>query len=78
MSIHDFDALNRLTSGLMMKINQNNIDDSKEIINGPKAINQSKNSENLNYFYPSIHSIEHQIRWFKGSRDRCLQYDKAV
>ena len=62
----------------MMKINQNNINDSKEIINGLKALNQSENTENLNYFHPNIHRIKHQIRWFKGSRDRGFKSDKAA
>ena len=44
-SFHWFDVLNRLTSGLMMKSNQNHIDDSKDIVNGLKAIKQSENSE---------------------------------
>ena len=62
----------------MMKVNQNNINDSKEINNGLKSLKQSENPENLNYFYPNIHRIKHQIRWFKGSRDRGVRSDKAA
>ena len=61
-----------------MKINQNNIDGSKKTINGLKAIKQSENSENLNYFYSNIHPIKHQIRWFKGSRDRGFKSNMAA
>ena len=61
-----------------MKLNHKNTDNSKEIINGLKSLNQSENPENLNYFHPNIHRIKHQIRWFKGSRDRGFKSDKAA
>ena len=61
-----------------MKLNQNNTNDSKEIINGLKPLKQSEVVENLNHLYSNAHSIKHQIRWFKGSRDRCLKSDFAA
>ena len=34
--------------------------------------------ENLNYLYPNGHRITHQMKWFKGSRNRCLRSDIAA
>ena len=31
---------------------------------------QLKFKEDSNYLYPNGHRITHQVRWFKGSRDR--------
>ena len=62
----------------MMKLNQNNTDDSKEIINGLKPLKQSEVVKNLNHLYSNVHSIEKQIRWFKGSRDRGFKSDIAA
>ena len=61
-----------------MKLNQNNTDYSKEIINGLKPFKQIEVVENLNNLYSSAHCIKHQIRWFKGSRDRGLKSDIAA
>ena len=62
----------------MMKLNQKNTDDSKEIINGLKPFQQSEVVENLNHLYSNAHSIKHQSRWFKGSRDRGVKSDIAA
>ena len=35
-------------------------------------------SENLNYLYPNGHRMTHQMRWYKGSRDRGLRPDIAA
>ena len=56
-----------------MKSNQNS--DDQDIVN----INQKLiSSENLNYLYPNGHRITHQMRWFKGSRDRGISSDIAA
>ena len=34
--------------------------------------------ENRNYLYPCGHRMTHQMRWFKGSRDRGLKSDIAA
>ena len=62
----------------MMKFNRNNIDDPKALINGLKPIKQSENFDNVNYIYPNFHGIKHQVRWFKGSRDRGLKSNMAA
>ena len=59
----------------MMELAQNNKDNSNNIAN------QSQNlvtKENLDYLYPNGHRITHQMRWFKGSRDRGLKPDIAA
>ena len=61
-----------------MKINQNNIDDHKEIINGLMPLKHSDVFENVNYLYPNVHRITHQIKWFKGSRDRGFKPDSVA
>ena len=58
-----------------MESNQNNTD------NLPEKVNRNENlslTENRNYLYPNGHRITHQMRWFKGSRDRCLRSDIAA
>jgi len=52
-----------------MESNQNNADDLKERVDRNKKLSST---ENLNYLYPNGHRITHQMRWFKGSRDRGL------
>ena len=58
-----------------MKCNQNNNNDSKEIVSDIKTMPQL---ENLNNLYTIIPQIRRQIRWFKGSRDRGLKSDIAA
>ena len=58
-----------------MELNQNNTDDSKERVDRNIKLSST---ENLNYLYPNGHRITHQMRWFKGSRDRCLRSDIAA
>ena len=58
-----------------MESNQNNIDDSKERVDRNKKLSPT---EKLNYLYPNGHRITHQMRWFKGSRDRCSRSDIAA
>ena len=55
-----------------MELNQNNF--HYEVENNLTSIN----TEDQNYLYPNGHRITHQMRWFKGSRDRCLRSDIAA
>ena len=58
-----------------MESNQFSPDNFQEIVNrNGKFIS----NENLNYLYPNGHRITHQMRWFKGSRDRGLASDIAA
>ncbi len=61
-----------------MKLNKNSNDNSQNIFNRNKKEIPSGNDENLNYLYPNGHRITHQMRWFKGSRDRGLKSDNAA
>ena len=56
----------------IMKSNQKNIYDIKERVDRDKKLSST---DNLNYLYPNGHRITHQMRWFKGSRDRGLKSD---
>ena len=58
-----------------MELNQNNADDLKERVDRNKKL---YSTDNLHYLYPNGHRITHQMRWFKGSRDRCLRSDIAA
>ena len=58
-----------------MESNQNNTNNLQEIIDRNQKVCLT---ENLNYLYPNGHRITHQMRWFKGSRDRCLRPDIAA
>ena len=58
-----------------MKSNQNNDDKSQNIINRNNKDFPSGNFENLKYLYPNGHRITHQMRWFKGSRNRGFKSD---
>ena len=51
----------------MMKLNQKN-----------KNIIEIETNEKFNYLYPNGHRTTHQMRWFKGSRDRGLKSDHAA
>ncbi len=59
-----------------MQLDSNNTDGYQDIVNEEKISIQ--NFENLNYLYPNGHRITHQMRWFKGSRDRGLKSDIAA
>ena len=61
-----------------MESSQNNTNGSKEIVDDIKPVAQSEMIENLNYLYPNGHRITHQMRWFKGSRNRGLKSDIAA
>ena len=62
-----------------MEFNNNDVNNDayylKDIANEIKPTIESKNYENLHYLYPNGHRITHQMRWFKGSRDRGFKSD---
>ena len=58
-----------------MESNKDNPDNLQEGVNRDEKI---FSTENLHYLYPNGHRITHQMRWFKGSRDRCLSFDIAA
>ena len=55
-----------------MKINRNSDVNNLDIVHQNRKVIPI---ENLNYLYPNGHRITHQMRWFKGSRDRGLSSD---
>ena len=50
-----------------MELNQNSTDNFQEIVNRTEKV---ISTENLAYLYPNGHRMTHQMRWFKGSRER--------
>ena len=58
-----------------MESNEEKSDKLKEILNRNKKV---FSTENLNYLYPNGHRMTHQMRWYKGSRDRGLRTDIAA
>tara|TARA_B100000965_G_C19188031_1_gene581883 strand:+ start:266 stop:451 length:186 start_codon:yes stop_codon:yes gene_type:complete len=50
-----------------MELIQNSPDSLQEIVNRNEKV---LSVENLKYLYPNGHRMTHQLRWFKGSRDR--------
>ena len=60
-----------------MRFIQNNTESIEDVINKNENISIIENIENFHYLYPNGHRIPHQLRWFKGSRDRGLQSDKV-
>ena len=69
------DVLNGIYPLHLMELNPNRTNNVQEIVDINEKINST---ENLNYLYPYGHRITHQMRWFKGSRDRCLRSDIAA
>ena len=61
-----------------MELNQNNSDDSQDIVARSQKASLIQNAQNLNYLYPNGHRITHQMRWFKGSRYRGFKSDIAA
>ena len=61
-----------------MKINKNINNKPQDIVNRNQKVITTDNIENLNYLYPNGHRITHQMRWFKGTRDRDLKCDAAA
>ena len=61
-----------------MESNQKKVDYSQNTLNKNEKLIQSKTIQNLTYLYPYGHRINHQMRWFKFSRDRDLRKDIAA
>ena len=74
-SIHELDVLNGKYMLFIMESNQNNTDYLKERVDRNEKVSST---ETLNYLYPNGPRITHQMRWFKGSLDRCLRSDIAA
>ena len=55
-----------------------------DIDNFQKKANKNENfivgqaNKKLSYLYPDGHRMTHQMRWYKGSRDRGLRSDMAA
>ena len=77
-SIDWFDVLNELVNKFAMELNKDYTDDIQDIINIIDNFVPSTNNQDPNYLYPNGHRITHQMRWFKGSRDRGFKSDLAV
>ena len=58
-----------------MESNQNKSENSHQIVNKNEKV---ISTENLNYLYPNGHYMTHQMKWFKGSRDRGFRPDIAA
>tara|TARA_Y100001968_G_C19246571_1_gene662199 strand:- start:388 stop:564 length:177 start_codon:yes stop_codon:yes gene_type:complete len=58
-----------------MESNQKDSDNSQNIVTQNEKFFHSRN---INYLYPNGHRITHQMRWFKGSRDRGFRSDIAA
>ena len=61
-----------------MKLNQKNIDTPDGIVSKYCENMDGENIDNFNYLYPNGHRMTHQMRWFKGSRDRGLKSYKVA
>ncbi len=58
-----------------MESDQNSTDDLQAIVHRNEKVSSD---ENFNYLYPNGHRMTHQMKWFKGSRDRGLRSDIAA
>ena len=61
-----------------MEFNKNDTDKSELKVVKNQTTIHSENIENLHYLYPNGHRITHQLKWFKGSRDRGLRSNIAA
>ena len=61
-----------------MQLNQENTDNYQEVVSRNEKLIHIEASENSNYLYPNGHRMTHQMRWFKGSQNRCLKSDIAA
>tara|TARA_Y100001968_G_C19116364_1_gene599730 strand:- start:167 stop:352 length:186 start_codon:yes stop_codon:yes gene_type:complete len=61
-----------------MESNQDKTDGSHDSVNKNKKVNHIDNNQNFKYLYPYGHRMTHQMRWFKGSRNRGLSKDMAA
>ncbi len=61
-----------------MESRQNKLDTSNKNLSEIEKDFHSNSFANLSYLYPNGHRSTPQMRWFKGSRDRGLDSDKAA
>ena len=61
-----------------MQFNQKKTDYSQNIVNENYKVITSETIQSHNYLYPNGHRITHQMRWFKGSRNRGLRSNIAA
>ena len=61
-----------------MQFNQENTNNSKEIVNDNEKLIPIQAIENRNYLYPDGHRMTNQMRWFKGSKEKDFSSDIAA
>ena len=61
-----------------MKLNQENIYNLQENIDGDENLILIQDIDTRNYLYPDGHRITPQMKWFKGSRERGFKSDMAA
>ena len=61
-----------------MKLNQENIYNLQEIVDGDEKLIPIQDIDTRNYLYPDGHRITPQMKWFKGSRERVFKSDMAA
>ena len=61
-----------------MKLNKDDFDYSKVIVNESEKFIIAFAVEPLDYLYPNGHRSTPQMRWFKGSRDRGFRSNLAA
>ena len=61
-----------------MKLNQENIYNLQENIDGDENLILIQDIDTRNYLYPDGHRMSPQMKWFKGSRERGFKSDMAA
>ncbi len=61
-----------------MKLNQENIYNLQENIDGDENLILIQDIDTRNYLYPDGHRITPQMKWFKASRERGFESDMAA
>ena len=61
-----------------MELKKKEPEASANTFNKNTRVIQSDSNQNCKFLYPNGHRMTHQMRWFKGSRDRGLKIDIAA
>ena len=77
-STNEVGVFNSLVKLLFMKLNQENIDNLQETVDGDENLIPIQDIDTRNYLYPDGHRMTPQMRWFKGSRGRGFKSDMAA
>ena len=77
-STNEVGVFNSLVKLLFMKLNQENIDNLQETVDGDENLIPIQDIDTRNYLYPDGHRMTPQMKWFKGSRGRGLKSDMAA